>query len=75
MILPKYTYSVLDMCQDIHMSKSGAGDPLTPDEALEKITTLSTRLANWEEGSNSSRAYDLAVKNLIQVTLKEFFER
>lgn len=66
----KYEYSILELCEKLHMANTGAGD-LTTDEFNLYILTLQDRLDKWIE---SSSEYDEIIHSLIVKTLKECFE-
>lgn len=61
-------YSLLDVAGELHMSITGASDPLPPDEEAKMIAFLRRRLAEWEP---SPWAYDEAVRRLLVVALEE----
>jgi hypothetical protein len=61
---------LLDVCLELHMHNSGGGDPWCFDRER-YVHVLRTAIANWREGSASSKGFDDAVKNLIVKTLEE----
>ena len=63
--------SLLDICLDVHMHTQGSSDELAPQEYEYEKETLAIALNNWKEGLPRSKAFDDAVKNLIQLTLNE----
>ena len=72
--LVKYEYSVLELCEIVHMSKTGAGDKLYGEELGKCTAALMKRLSSWVKGTDGSKNYDDAVKALIVATLKEQLE-
>jgi len=69
--LERHGYSVLDLCETLHVSKTGSGDHLGGKELARAMSALTNRLVNWQDYGSSTRAYDNAVRQLITETLKE----
>jgi hypothetical protein len=70
--LKRYEYSIFEVCEKLHMSKTGAGDQLTENDRGRYIAALAIRISEWRTDPDSStHGYDASVKNLIVATLKE----
>lgn len=70
----KYKYDLMAVCQDLHMNHSGASDSFLcePRGFREKlIAFLRERLDNWTPSVPSFKAYDDAVKAVVEATLAE----
>lgn len=65
-----FAYDLLESCQAVHMSLTGASDPLPALE--ERAGWLEARLADWRPGTGFSEAYDGAVKLVLRAVLDEF---
>lgn len=63
--------NLLEICLDVHMYTTGSSDDLSPDEYEYDKQTLAIALNNWREEIPRSKAFDDAVKALIQATLNE----
>lgn len=61
---------LLSTALSLHMSLSGASDPLSEDEELRHVLILKTALAHWHP-SIHHRRFDDAVKEVIQAVLAE----
>jgi hypothetical protein len=66
----KYQFSILAICEKLHMSQSGAGDRLTKEETLDLKTWLNERLIDWHDTPQSA-LYDNVVRTLIIATIQE----
>jgi len=64
--------SIFELCERLHGSSKGTGDPLSKSERSIIRAHLSSRLENWKwEYRVSVEAYDEAVRNLIIAALLE----
>ena len=70
MKLDKYEYKILDLCENLHMSATGAGDIIYGEEQGEMMAALTKRVCEWTPSPHTDE-YDTAVKILILVTLNE----
>jgi len=60
------------ICVDVHMISCGSADYSDDGKQYEyDKETLQIALDNWQESIPSNKMFDDAVKNLIEVTLKE----
>lgn len=67
-----YNKNLLEACQIIHMSKTGASDPLSYDEMDCFREILENKLDNWYVVLNKDvEEYDNAVKHLCECALKD----
>lgn len=67
--MEKYDYSILEVCETLHMAKTGSSDPLTDDESVRLRAFLITRRMDW---SATTSKYDQAVWDLMSAALKEY---
>jgi len=68
--LRKYEYSLLDLCEQVHMASNGSGDdPLCGLEAA--VEELRNRLNNWQWTESH---YDLAVREMVSSSYNEGFK-
>lgn len=65
-------FSLLDVCQRLHMSRSGASDPLNMYIVKLMLNRLQNKINEWKDPPWFSERYDNAVKNLIEATLAEY---
>lgn len=68
--LEQYERNLLKACQDLHMNISGSSDTLSFMQRIELTGFLKQKILNWSSISHS-KAYDDAVKNLIEITINE----
>lgn len=67
-----FRIGLVRICEALHMSRSGASDPLREKEEIAMVDYLRKRLDNWKTNVDSSSfQYDEAVRNLVICTLKE----
>lgn len=66
-----YRYRIVDVCEALHGAHTGSGDGLAPEDKAELRAFLQYRLDNWSCARVQDTDYDRAIKNLIEVTLKE----
>lgn len=62
--------SLLDICLEVHAATTGAGD-LDPASYISDIHLLRDALLQWEGAPPQTKEFDAAVKQLIEVTIKE----
>ena len=67
--------TLLDVCQDVHMSVNGVIDPLPAESLAFYVQLLRDALAAWDIGSPQAKEFDDAVRTLIVAALKEYEER
>jgi hypothetical protein len=65
-----FAYDLLESCQAVHMSLTGASDPLPALE--ERAGWLGARLEDWRPGLGRSEAYDAAVRSVLEAVLEEY---
>lgn len=65
----RYDYDLLDTCRAVHMSLTGASDPLKDFE--ESVEWLRSRLEDWKPGPGRAEAFDEAVKAVLVAALAE----
>lgn len=70
--MEKYEYSILQLCEKLHMAKNGSADPLTMEESIRLRAFLVTRILDWDKSHPRAVAYDSAVFGLIHATLGEW---
>lgn len=63
--------SVLQICETLHMSRTGAADPLSESQVNWYLVFLKNKLDKWVVYPNHLR-YDEAVRALIVATLNEY---
>ena len=66
-----YAHSILSTCEQLHMSRTGAGDTLSDRESLACVEWLRFRLRNWSASGSSTQQYDEAVRLLVCATLSD----
>ena len=66
--------TILETCESLHMSKTGASDPLPEEVRNQCVNYLRATLLQWHPSPSYTVDYDNAVKSLIQATLKELDE-
>lgn len=67
----RYKYdSIADVCQDISMSYSGAGEPLPDDLRHNFIEWLQWRVEHWTKGIVMLTKVDAAYRQLVLATLE-----
>ena len=71
----RYEYRLMPLCEDLHASVSGSGDPLLPSQALRLFFFLRARLNDWTESPGFTKRYDDAVKALCSAACEEYMER
>lgn len=60
------------ICQDIHMSMTGAGEFLSLDSLNKYYTWITYKIEHWQDYLlSSTMIYDNAVKQVVLVTLHE----
>ena len=64
----KQHHSMLDLCEALHSSNIGTGDPLDDETDRYFRRVLNDRLRNWTPARSP---YDAAVRTLIQTVLSE----
>ena len=72
--LRKYEYSLLELCEELHMNCTGASDSIIYHGAAgfkELYLTLKKRVEEWATSPDFCAAYDFAVKSLCEITLHE----
>lgn len=69
--LHKYEYSVLELCELLHMSKTGSGDTIHGKGLGTACKAIVERLAEWEPSKVPATRYDEAVRELLRATLAE----
>lgn len=63
---------IFEICEQLHMAVTGAGDPIDPDQARTMVEFLEARLMNWRPSLTvDSTHYDDAVRILIRAVLDE----
>lgn len=68
----KYMMRIVDACERLHMSTTGASDPLSDDEERTLTEFLTERIQGWTpSGIKWSGPYDHAIYSLIIQTLNE----
>lgn len=67
--IERYDYSILEVCETLHMAKTGSYCDLKYDESILLRAFLVTRIMDW--GSPTS-PYDRAVWNLMTAVLEEY---
>lgn len=67
--MEKYDYSILEVCETLHMAKTGAADPLSDEDSAKLRAYLITRRMDWYSPTCD---YDLAVWNLMTAALEEY---
>ena len=70
--MERYDYSILEICETLHMAKTGTADPLTEEESTKLRAFLVTRQLDWHPSHLSCVGYDGAVFALINAALKEW---
>ena len=60
-----------EICLTLHMSNTGASDPLPIDLENELLDIVITAALTWEEGLPSCKAFDNAVLQLVKATTRE----
>ena len=70
MKLDKYEYKVMDLCEKLHMSATGAGEVIYGAEQGEMMAALMKRVCEWKPDKRTNW-YDSSVKLLVLVTLDE----
>jgi hypothetical protein len=71
--LEQYQYAIFEVCEKLHMSKTGSGDRIGDEERGKYVAALSKRICNWRTDVRTE-TYDNAVKALIIATIKEQIE-
>jgi hypothetical protein len=69
--LEQYERNLLKACQDLHMDITGASDTLSLMQRIELVGFLKQKIFNWRSLICHSKAYDDAVKRLIEITISE----
>lgn len=64
--------NLLNICLELHMSNTGSSDVIGFTKKIFLVTILEQALEEWKEGPTSSKPFDDAVKNLIEITIKEY---
>jgi hypothetical protein len=73
--MDRYKYNLLELCQNIHMTATGASDPAFDYEEAQRIYEwLKWRIEGWNHSIKRYADYDQCVKALCQVSLKELTE-
>jgi hypothetical protein len=70
-IMDQPSRGILTICETLHMSKTGAADPLSEAQVKWYIDFLKNKLEKWVVYPNHLR-YDEAVRALIVATLNEY---
>lgn len=65
----KYKYSILSVCQTLHMLNTGALDGVSSDDEEDLLKWLRNRYETWNKGYETE--YDCKVFELIGIVLKE----
>lgn len=68
--LDHYSFSVLDVCQELHGDCCGSGHPISEDRRLILMEWLENRLTFWGSCPGNP-PYDHAVRALVQAALEE----
>lgn len=73
----KYQYGIINICESIHGSFTGSGDPLLPETLKEYYLWLNWRLGDgWDKGvADKWPQYDVGVRELGFKVLNEFRKR
>ncbi len=68
----KPSLGILEVCQELHMSRTGSADPLSDEMRVAMRTWLSSRLQLWRPSVGEQwRPYDEGIRSLIAATLAE----
>ena len=67
----RYAHSLLAVCEQMHMSRTGAGDTLSEDDRFARLNWLQYRLMTWIDSPPSAFQYDEAVRVLVKTTLAD----
>lgn len=70
-VKPKYEYSLLALCEELHMFSNGSHET-TQEDINTTYETVKDRLKNWESSDRKSSQYDSIVKNLCERVVKEY---
>lgn len=70
MVLEKYSYSILIVCEELHMIIRGKKS--SDGKTDERLATLLDRIEHWTVGPPATAPYDLAVYGLVIETLEEW---
>lgn len=69
-----YINGVLDLCLSLHMSNTGASDPVPEDFQCEAIERMQAIVDDWQPSLPSAEKFDSCVKELIKTTIAECVE-
>jgi len=68
--MPRYTYSIVELCASIHRAYVSCDDiPLA--DVVSAAITLADRLSDWRQPIARSEPYDSAIRALMLVALRE----
>ena len=67
----RYKRSILKECERLHMSKTGAGDPIDDKELIQVLSWMFRRLAEWKPSHPNTELYDNAVRSLMLAAVTE----
>lgn len=71
--LQKWEYPLLSYVEALHMSTTGASDPMAPDVEAAVVRLLRRRLEQWTPAVNPFYVeYDEAVRTLVKCALEDY---
>lgn len=71
----KYEVSILETCEELHMTMTGASEGMSANAFRARITYLEKRLGSWHRSRGSEERYDEAVRALMLAVLAEYDNR
>lgn len=67
-----FAIGVMEIAQRLHMSHTGSADALDYSKERDYLSYLRDRLENWHSSTKETRAYDKAVRALLEAVMAEF---
>ncbi len=62
---------ILETCEEIHMSCTGASDDFGSVAIAQRVEFLKAKIATWKASPHFSSTYDNAVKELMKAAIEE----
>ena len=68
-----FKLGLFHIIEELHMSKTGGSEPLSPEQEKEYLHYLNYRLTIWKDLPNAcTEEYDSCVKRLIETVIWEY---